>query len=192
MIRLASFPGLWWVHGLFQIVAFILYAAAFALGVYMATTLDLMHQTHAIIGIVLFVLLLVQPILGFLHHAMFKKHSRRVIWSYAHIWLGRAIITVGIVNGGLGLQLAQKIRLYAPPQSAIIGYSVAAGVIWLIYMASALLGESRRPSNSVKGDIMSPPRHGRDSKGRRGHVRRSHRSRSRKQGSRRREMAQYA
>ncbi|KAI7183375.1 hypothetical protein KC363_g8258, partial [Hortaea werneckii] len=38
MIRLASFPGLWWVHGLFQIFAYMLYIAAFAIGIYMVTS----------------------------------------------------------------------------------------------------------------------------------------------------------
>lgn len=36
MIRLASFRGLWLVHGLFQIVAYILYIAAFGLGIYVS------------------------------------------------------------------------------------------------------------------------------------------------------------
>ncbi|KAK5120278.1 hypothetical protein LTR85_006484 [Meristemomyces frigidus] len=177
MIRLASFRGLWWIHGLFQIVAFILYIAAFALGVYMASNLRMLHLAHPIIGIVLFVLLIFQPILGFLHHTMFKKHSRRVIWSYGHIWLGRIIITLGIINGGLGLQLAQRTHFFAPPQSAIIAYGVVAGIIWLIYMASAIYGEVKRHSNSAKGDIMPPPQY---------------EERRRRRGSKRGEMTQYA
>ncbi|KAF2768073.1 hypothetical protein EJ03DRAFT_252354, partial [Teratosphaeria nubilosa] len=148
LIRIASFPGLSWVHGLIQAIAYILYIAAFGLGAYMATHLHMLNQAHAIIGIVLFVVLFFQPFLGILHHVMFKRHSRRVIWSYGHIWLGRIIITLGIINGGLGLWLAQKTHIYAPPSGAIIGYSVAAGVIWLIYMACAIIGEARRKPSS--------------------------------------------
>jgi len=70
----------------------------------------MLNQAHPIIGIVLFVLLFFQPLLGFLHHFMFKKHGRRMVWSYGHIWLGRIIITLGIINGGLGLQLAKRTR----------------------------------------------------------------------------------
>jgi hypothetical protein len=157
LIRVASFPGLWWVHGLFQIFAWILYIAAFGLGVYMASHAGMMHEAHPIIGIVIFIVLIFQPFLGLLHHVMFRKHSRRVVWSYGHIWLGRGVITLGIINGGLGLQLAERTRIFAPSHGAIIGYSVVAGVIWLIYIASAIIGERRRRGNSAKGDIMSPP-----------------------------------
>lgn len=36
MIRLGSFRGLWLVHGLFQIVAYIFYIGAFGLGIYVS------------------------------------------------------------------------------------------------------------------------------------------------------------
>ncbi|KAK5690166.1 hypothetical protein LTR97_012354 [Elasticomyces elasticus] len=159
MIRLASFPGLWWVHGAFQAVAFIIYIAAFALGVNMARGMRMLDQPHAIIGIVVFVLLLFQPILGILHHTMFKKHSRRVVWSYGHIWLGRFVITLGIINGGLGLQLATWTRRFAPSQGAIIAYGVIGGIMWLLYAASAVYGEMKRRKSSLKGEINTPPRY---------------------------------
>jgi len=161
MIRLASFPGLWWVHGLFQTVAYILYIAAFALGVIMATHMRMLHLAHPIIGIVLFALLIFQPVLGFLHHVMFKKHSRRVVWSYGHIWLGRIVITVGVINGGLGLQLAQRTYVFAPGRGTIVAYAVLAGLVWVVYMASAVYGEVKRrraaKATSAKGEINTPP-----------------------------------
>ncbi|KAF7186248.1 Cytochrome b561 and DOMON domain-containing protein [Pseudocercospora fuligena] len=147
MIRLASFRGLWWIHGLFQIFAYILYIAAFALGVYMVTQSpidNMLHNVHPIIGIILLVLIFFQPILGFLHHLMFKKYSRRTFWSYGHLWLGRIIITLGIINGGLGLRFARQFPLAPPSNGAIIGYSVAAGVMWLLYVISVIIGERRR------------------------------------------------
>lgn len=57
---------------------------------------------------------------------------------------------------GLGLQLSTKIGAYAPQQSTIIGYSVAAGVIWLIYVASAIYGESKR-RNANRAALNNPP-----------------------------------
>lgn len=156
IIRLASWRGLWWIHGLFQLFAYVLYIAAFAIGVYMATHFRGINNYHPIIGIVLFVLLIFQPFLGFAHHLMFKKHSRRVIWSYGHIWLGRFIITLGIINGGLGLQYAKRTP-FGPSKGAIIAYGVLAGLVWLVYAASAVYGEMKRRRNSAKGDIMPPP-----------------------------------
>ncbi|KAK1814361.1 hypothetical protein LTR12_011258 [Friedmanniomyces endolithicus] len=159
VIRLASFPGLWWIHGVFQILAYILYIAAFAIGVYMANTMDLMGENHPVIGIVLFVVLLFQPVLGALHHVMFKKYSRRTVWSYGHIWLGRVAITVGMVNAGLGLRLSQETRLFAPSQGAVDAYWVIAVIIWLVYMASVVYGEIKRGRSSGKGGVDTPPRY---------------------------------
>lgn len=144
LIRLCSFPGLWLLHGLFQIFAYLLFIAAFGLGIYMATNLRMLNQAHPIIGIVLFVLLFFQPLLGFLHHFMFKKHGRRMVWSYGHIWLGRIIITLGIINGGLGLQLAKRTRIGAPSNGQVVAYIVVAAIMWVVYVLAALIGENRR------------------------------------------------
>ena len=103
MIRLGSFPGLWIVHGLFQIFALLLYTVAFGIGIWMTKNFYTLNDAHPIIGIVLFALLAFQPMLRFLHHAFFKRHNARTIWSYGHIWFGRIAIILGIVNGGLGL-----------------------------------------------------------------------------------------
>lgn len=146
LIRLGSFRGLWLVHGLFQTLAYLIYIAAFGIGVWLAINMpgDLLSNSHPIIGIVLLVLLFFQPFLGVLHHVMFKKHSRRVIWSYGHIWLGRIGITLGIINGGLGLRLARMTGMGAPTDGQIIAYGVVAGVMWLAYVASAVFGEIKR------------------------------------------------
>jgi hypothetical protein len=144
MIRLASFPGLWWVHGLFQIFGFLLYTAAFGIGIWMCKNFYTLNDAHPIIGIVLFALLAFQPLLGYLHHAYFKKYNKRTIWSYGHIWFGRIAIILGIVNGGLGLQLAKKTRFLAPSEGAVIGYSVVAGFFGLAYILAAIFGERKR------------------------------------------------
>jgi hypothetical protein len=144
MIRLASFPGLWWVHGLFQIFGFLLYTAAFGIGIWMTKNFYTLNDAHPIIGIVLFALLAFQPLLGYLHHAYFKKYNKRTIWSYGHIWFGRIAIILGIVNGGLGLQLAKKTRFMAPSEGAVIGYSVVAGFFGLAYILAAIFGERKR------------------------------------------------
>ena len=54
---------------------FLLYIIAFGMGVYLATNLGLMNNHHPIIGIVLLIVLVLQPITGFLHHKLFKKYS---------------------------------------------------------------------------------------------------------------------
>ena len=83
---------------------------------------------------------------------MFKKYSRRTVWSYGHLWLGRAAITLGIINGGLGLQLADNTH------KGEVAYAVVAAVMYLLYVGSIVIGESKRrramtnyPAGSDKG-----------------------------------------
>ena len=40
-------------------------------------------------GLVVVSLLAFQPILGLVHHYLFKKHHIRTFWSTAHVWFGR-------------------------------------------------------------------------------------------------------
>lgn len=97
-----------------------------------------LNNAHPIIGIVLFILLAFQPILGLLHHSYFKKYSRRTFWSYGHLWLGRIIITLGIINGGLGLNLADNTT------SGKIAYAVVAAIMFAAFVAASVYGEIKR------------------------------------------------
>lgn len=108
---------------------------------------------HPIIGIVVFVFLFFQPISGFIHHRLFKKYQRRQTASYAHLWLGRILITLGIINGGLGLRLADNTH------KGEIAYGVVAGIIWLVWMAAAVLGEIKRGRKAPAKEV-SPVRDG--------------------------------
>jgi hypothetical protein len=149
MIRLGSFRGVWLVHGFFQLFAYIVYIVAFGLGVWMVNNLpiNLLDTYHPIIGIIVFVLLFFQPILGFVHHVKFKKHNRRTIWSHGHLWLGRIVITLGMINGGLGLLLASDaptFTAFRPNRGQIIAYGVVAGIMWLLWVAAAIIGERRK------------------------------------------------
>jgi hypothetical protein len=93
---------------------------------------------HPVIGIVLFVVALIQPVLGFLHHQGFNRTGGRTLPSHGHIWLGRILITLGMINGGLGFKLANNTR-YGP-----IIYVVVAVIFFLLYVVSIVLGERRR------------------------------------------------
>ncbi|KAL5113623.1 hypothetical protein ACEQ8H_008488 [Pleosporales sp. CAS-2024a] len=137
-IRLASFRGVVWLHGAFQVFAYAVYIAAAGLGIHIASDLRLLDNYHPIIGLVVLGALFFQPILGYMHHIMFKKHSQRTFWSHGHVWLGRILITLGIINGGLGLKLADN-----SPSGEIV-YAVVAGLMWLVWVASAVIGERRR------------------------------------------------
>ena len=124
-----------------------------------------MTTYHPIIGILLFALLFFQPILGYVHHVRFKKYSRRTVWSYAHVWLGRVVVTLGMVNGGLGLLLAQGAPAFVdfrPTRGQIVAYGVVAGVMWVAWVGAVVVGERRRAKGTVaaakgEGDGGEPP-----------------------------------
>lgn len=84
----------------------------------------------------------VQPIGGYLHHLYYVKHQKRGLVSHSHIWYGRILIVLGIINGGLGLQLA------GARQSLVIAYSVVAAVLFSAYIGGAILGEVKRARGS--------------------------------------------
>lgn len=63
-------------------------------------------SAHTAIGTVVCWAMVVQPILGWFHHKYYLKHKSRGIISHGHIWYGRALMLTGLINVGLGLQLA--------------------------------------------------------------------------------------
>ena len=98
-----------------------------------------------------------QPIFGFLHHSAFKKYQTRTIWSHAHLWLGRSVITLGMINGGLGFKLADTMDLGS--HTGMIVYAVVAGIVWLVWVAASIYGElKRRKTMSQPPKYSEPPR----------------------------------
>ncbi|KAF3006807.1 hypothetical protein E8E13_010450 [Curvularia kusanoi] len=157
-IRLASFPGVVWLHAAFQVFAYLVYIAAFGLGVYIASEMEMLDHHHPIIGIVVLILVFLQPFLGFLHHMLFKKYQSRTLWSYAHIWVGRIAVTLGIINGGLGLQWADSMNMSS--RGGIIAYAVIAVFVWLAWVAASIIGERRRSRKLAEAPPKYEGQHG--------------------------------
>jgi hypothetical protein len=97
-----------------------------------------MRKYHPVIGIVVFVMVLAQPVLGRLHHNGYMATGGRTAFSHAHMWVGRVLITLGVINGGLGFLLAGN------TSSGPIAYTVVAAVFYLTYVVSAVVTERRR------------------------------------------------
>ncbi|KAF5639531.1 uncharacterized protein FTJAE_4869 [Fusarium tjaetaba] len=125
--------GKWFIHATWQMIVFIGMWAGFVTGKLAADrTGNWFNAPHVIIGTVVCGLMVIQPILGGLHHRNFVKHQRRTGISHVHIWYGRALMILGIVNGGLGLQLA------GASTKLIIGYGVVGLTTSLMYTAGAV------------------------------------------------------
>ncbi|KAK4038395.1 hypothetical protein C8A01DRAFT_37638 [Parachaetomium inaequale] len=156
-----------WVHAVFQVLAWCVYVAGAAVGIYLVTLVQipggglLQNPTtryHPIIGLVLLALFVVQPVIGFVHHRVYKKVERRQMWSWAHLAIGRGGITLGIVNGGLGLYLSGASAYYTRV------YVIVAAIMWALWMAVAIWAEirrarkNRRPKDEPKNDPKNEPK----------------------------------
>ncbi|KAG4416644.1 hypothetical protein IFR04_010224 [Cadophora malorum] len=146
-IRILSFKSLVYMHAGWMMFTYLIVLASMGMGVWMAVLRGQMGEAHSIIGLVVVGGLLIQPVTGLTHHLLYKRVGRPNAATYPHIWWGRAIITLGIINGGLGLKLS------ANTKSGEIAYGVVAGVMWCIWMAVILIAflRSRNP-RSETGD----------------------------------------
>ncbi|KAK6839882.1 hypothetical protein PG989_015752 [Apiospora arundinis] len=71
------------------------------------------NSAHQVIGIFIFIFVLGQFALGFFHHRMYQKTQEPkkigpVTMGTIHVWLGRLIILLGVINAFLGFNLAQS------------------------------------------------------------------------------------
>ncbi|KAF8466431.1 hypothetical protein BDZ91DRAFT_658116, partial [Kalaharituber pfeilii] len=92
-----------YLHAGLQITTFLLTIIGMAFGIY-TSDLNGTHwvSPHQFLGIVLMSLLFLQIPLGIIHHVNFKSTGGRTWWSHLHIWNGRVVVLVGIVNGASG------------------------------------------------------------------------------------------
>ncbi|KAI1360390.1 hypothetical protein F5Y08DRAFT_317497 [Xylaria arbuscula] len=96
-------------HAINQVVAFGLVLIGAILGFVISVSYNRskkFNTPHQIIGILVFIFVIAQLVLGFLHHRMYKKTQQPTKLAPIHVWLGRFVILLGIVNGFTGFPLA--------------------------------------------------------------------------------------
>jgi len=150
IIRTLHHPKTLWIHAAIQVFSWIAVLSGMGLGLWLALNMQELNTTHAVIGLVVSTTLVIQPIGGLLHHSLYKRHQKRTAVSYGHIWLGRALITLGAINGGLGLQLAANAS-----SSELVAYGVVAGLVYALYaLVVAVTGVAKRKQRK-DGDTKS-------------------------------------
>ncbi|KAI6794418.1 hypothetical protein KC363_g7975 [Hortaea werneckii] len=134
----------WLVHACTQSIALILVVASAALGIQLAQSGHQLDEAHVVIGLLLFAALWFLAIGGLLQHLYFRKHQQRSFIGVAHAWSARVMITLAIINGGLGLALAggHEAGTYA-------AYGVVTAVIWICWVVFTIIS-MRRESRSSK------------------------------------------
>ncbi|KAK6524662.1 hypothetical protein TWF281_011564 [Arthrobotrys megalospora] len=151
IIRVLPGPHKADVHMVVQIIGFGLSVAGLAYGVMLAEDMRYLKETHPIIGMVVMGGLFFQPIVGLIHHWLFKAKGKRTILAYIHTYWGRVLLILGIVNGGLGLALADNTT------GGTIAYSVVAGVMGLAWLSASVLYYVRGGSKVPMGSKLEKP-----------------------------------
>lgn len=149
------------LHASWQVTTLCAAIAAMGCGIYLGRVSHRLDTTHAIIGLVAVCGLVVQPFTGILHHALFQKRGRRTAVTYSHLLWGISLVTLGIVNGGLGLQLAGE-RTYV-----IVMYGVFAGLVWATWLATSAFVVYRRAARrrEIEDEKIGVAREGRVTRG---------------------------
>ncbi|KAJ4146859.1 hypothetical protein LMH87_001418 [Akanthomyces muscarius] len=124
--------GRWILHAGWQVTMFLAMCAGFAVGKIASDRFGMwFNEPHVQLGTIVCAMMLVQVALGWMHHRNYVKYQRRSWVSYCHIWYGRALIIVGIINGGIGFRVSRA------PMAQIVAYSVVAAVVFALYGAVA-------------------------------------------------------
>ncbi|KAI9040171.1 cytochrome b561 domain-containing protein [Aspergillus affinis] len=149
VIRFLRVKGTIWIHAVWQMLSWILMLAGLATGIRVGKIVDRLHNNaHTILGTIVVVLLLLQPFIGLIHHFRFRKARAPGKWTRLHVWYGRVLILLGIINGGLGLKLVKN------TPGGEIAYGVVGGVFGAALLLVTVLVEKKKlPSSKQKAEL---------------------------------------
>lgn len=95
-------PALGWIpHAAVQTLGSVLAVAGLGIAVHMSLTSTPFRTFgfyHQIVGLVAISVLLLNFFLGLAHHLAFRRSGGRTPVTYVHLWTGRAVIPLGIIN----------------------------------------------------------------------------------------------
>ena len=97
-----------------------------------------MHEAHPRTGLLVTLLLLAQPLLGYVHHIRFLRSRSSSVYTTAHIWYGRVLLALGLVNGFTGLRLAGQ------SWGVQLIYGLVAIAVSVIWVGSIVLAGRRK------------------------------------------------
>lgn len=132
------------IHAPIQLLALAMMIGGMGLGINLAKDLDYFNnlQHHVVIGLITVnTIILVQPAMGILQHRYYKRTGGKSIFAYLHRWIGRAMILLGIINSGLGFQLAGIGTIV--PHHSLVRNCTLIGVLSAIWFALVAFDEIR-------------------------------------------------
>ena len=149
------------LHAIIQVLSYLLFLVAAGMGIWLArqtSRFGIWNDPHPKLGLAILAIATFMPILGAVHHRIFKKRAvdmkagkstkvpGRTVFGRMHVWTGRVLIVAGIVNGGLGIRLASfsPFQTDSTTRKAKIAYGVAAGAMFALYACLVIIFEIRR------------------------------------------------
>ncbi|QIW95622.1 hypothetical protein AMS68_001140 [Peltaster fructicola] len=105
-------------------------------------------SAHQILGLIVTPLLLVQAAGGLLNHALFKRTGKSSWINVVHKYLGPTLITIGMLNGYLGID-------FADDQEYIKPYIITL-VVWTFVLAMSTAVVRRYQRRGVSGIAEAP------------------------------------
>ncbi|KZF24428.1 iron reductase domain protein [Xylona heveae TC161] len=136
------------LHWIAQAFSTMVLIAGFGLGIYISkkgSMFNKFNAPHQIIGLIVFGCCILQIPFGTVHHMIFKRTRKSTAMGLLHRWNGRIFLTLGFINGIVGLNWAGDNR-------QIIPYAVVGGVL-AIMLAAAIIFTERR--NKRKGNYQA-------------------------------------
>ncbi|RFU76425.1 integral membrane [Trichoderma arundinaceum] len=131
------------MHAPIQLIGFVMMIGGMALGIKVAQFVGYLRnpvRAHVVIGfIVVCTIILFQPVLGILQHRHFKKTGGKSILAYLHRWIGRGSVLLGMINTGLGFQLAKK-NVIIHKSSYVRSY-VLLGILVFVWISFVIYDE---------------------------------------------------
>ncbi|KAL7944062.1 hypothetical protein V8C42DRAFT_327628 [Trichoderma barbatum] len=142
------------MHAPIQIIAFVMMIGGMALGIRVAQFVGFLHdpvQAHVVIGfLVVCTIIIFQPALGILQHRHYKRTGGKSKFAYMHRWIGRGAIVLGMINTGLGFQLAQKNVIIH--RSSYVRSYVLLGILVTIWVSLVIYDEFRLRKSAAVAD----------------------------------------
>lgn len=99
---------------------------------------------HAVFGIVVVVLLLFQPILGYVHHLHYQRYQSITPYTHAHVWYGRVLVSAGLLDGFFGLLLAGQ------GAGILAAYGIIAGGVWVLWILVVVFTGRRQKRKKIQ------------------------------------------
>lgn len=140
------------LHAWVQFIGLVLATMGSAGGAYLSTEYNRsknFNSPHQVLGILLFISVWAQFLLGFFHHRIYKREQRPTILGKIHRYLGPAIIFIGVVVAMLGFVLALNPHLCLPFMFFLIFVII---VYCGLRFGSRFCCSSRRNKNGIDHD----------------------------------------